>query len=254
MGLKWLISARPLIAVLTPPPIKRQRVSLNRRFAFTAASLTSTDWSKAPSGAFLNHRWTNIYLSYSTINWAKVSAPPGWNRRPISLVCSCRQPTVQWIRTKRLAWWQTLGPLRPGVKPLFLWGTSTMQRKVDWIDVQRCRARRTAHGWVESGAGARKVRLLLGLAQVEFRPSWAPPISMPILVLSSKTPDSGSNVLIDPWGSPSTDQGQKAFQSINKPQAFIGPSHSKEHPQTYATKSIDIANPIRFCRHVATTQ
>ena len=34
------------------------------------------------------------------------------------------------------------------------------------------------------GAGARKVSLLLGLAQVEFRPSWAPPISMPILLPS----------------------------------------------------------------------
>ena len=59
------------------------------------------------------------------------------------------------------------------------------------------------------GAGARKVSLLLGLAQVEFRPSWAPPISMPILLpstarlpsvlrriaLSTKTSDSGNGVL-----------------------------------------------------------
>ena len=34
------------------------------------------------------------------------------------------------------------------------------------------------------GAGARKVSVLLALAQVEFRPSWAPPISMPILLPS----------------------------------------------------------------------
>ena len=34
------------------------------------------------------------------------------------------------------------------------------------------------------GAGARKVSLLLGLAQVECRPSWAPPISMPIFLPS----------------------------------------------------------------------
>jgi len=59
------------------------------------------------------------------------------------------------------------------------------------------------------GAGARKVSVLLVLAQVEFRPSWAPPISMPILLpstaplpsvlrriaLSSKTSDSGNGVL-----------------------------------------------------------
>ncbi|WP_156779459.1 hypothetical protein [Synechococcus sp. BL107] len=61
------------------------------------------------------------------------------------------------------------------------------------------------------GAGARKVSVLLALAQVEFRPSWAPPISMPILLpstarlpsvlrriaLSSKTSDSGNGVLRD---------------------------------------------------------
>ena len=61
------------------------------------------------------------------------------------------------------------------------------------------------------GAGARKVSVLLVLAQVEFRPSWAPPISMPILLpstaplpsvlrriaLSSKTSDSGNGVPID---------------------------------------------------------
>ena len=35
------------------------------------------------------------------------------------------------------------------------------------------------------GAGARKVSVLLALAQVEFRPSWAPPISMPILLPST---------------------------------------------------------------------
>jgi hypothetical protein len=58
------------------------------------------------------------------------------------------------------------------------------------------------------GAGARKVSVLLGLAQVEFRPPWAPPISMPILLpstaclpsvlrriaLSTKTSDSGNGV------------------------------------------------------------
>ena len=32
------------------------------------------------------------------------------------------------------------------------------------------------------GAGARKVSVLLALAQVEFRPSWAPPISMSSLL------------------------------------------------------------------------
>ena len=61
------------------------------------------------------------------------------------------------------------------------------------------------------GAGARKVSVLLALAQVEFRPSWAPPISMPILLpstarlpsvlrriaLSTKTSDSGNGVLND---------------------------------------------------------
>ncbi|MDG2192735.1 MAG: hypothetical protein P8K13_04770 [Synechococcus sp. cluster2_bin.209] len=64
------------------------------------------------------------------------------------------------------------------------------------------------------GAGARKVSVLLVLAQVEFRPSWAPPISMPILLpstaplpsvlrriaLSSKTSDSGNGVLGDGRG------------------------------------------------------
>ena len=35
------------------------------------------------------------------------------------------------------------------------------------------------------GAGARQVSVLLVLAQVEFRPSWAPPISMPILLPST---------------------------------------------------------------------
>jgi hypothetical protein len=140
------------------------------------------------------------------------------------------------------------------VKPLFLWGTPTMQRKVDWIDVQRCRARRTAHGWVESGAGARKVRLLLGLAQVEFRPSWAPSDldahTCPLQQNSRQWKQRAHRSL-----RLSIDRSRpKGLPSINKPQAFIGPSHSKEHPQTYATKSIDIANPIRFCRHVATTQ
>jgi hypothetical protein len=31
-----------------------------------------------------------------------------------------------------------------------------MQRKVDWVDAQRCRARRTAHGWVESWSRGQK--------------------------------------------------------------------------------------------------
>ena len=61
------------------------------------------------------------------------------------------------------------------------------------------------------GAGARKVSVLLALAQVEFRPSWAHPISMPILLpstarlpsvlrriaLSTKTSDTGNGVLND---------------------------------------------------------
>jgi hypothetical protein len=34
-----------------------------------------------------------------------------------------------------------------------------MQRKVDWVDVQRCRARRTAHGWVESWSRGQKSQL-----------------------------------------------------------------------------------------------
>ena len=48
------------------------------------------------------------------------------------------------------------------------------------------------------GAGGRKVSLLLELAQVEFRPSWAPQIPMPIAVPYNKTPDSEDSVLIDP--------------------------------------------------------
>lgn len=34
-----------------------------------------------------------------------------------------------------------------------------MQRKVDWVDDQRCRARRTAHGWVESWSRGQKSQL-----------------------------------------------------------------------------------------------
>ena len=34
-----------------------------------------------------------------------------------------------------------------------------MQRKVDWVDAQRCRARRTAHGWVESWTRGQKSQL-----------------------------------------------------------------------------------------------
>ena len=34
-----------------------------------------------------------------------------------------------------------------------------MQRKVDWVDAQRCRARRTAHGWVESWSRGQKSQL-----------------------------------------------------------------------------------------------
>ena len=34
-----------------------------------------------------------------------------------------------------------------------------MRRKVDWVDAQRCRARRTAHGWVESLSRGQKSQL-----------------------------------------------------------------------------------------------
>ena len=33
------------------------------------------------------------------------------------------------------------------------------RRKVDWVDAQRCRARRTAHGWVESWSRGQKSQL-----------------------------------------------------------------------------------------------
>ena len=52
MRLKWHIYAKPLIAVSTPRPTKRQRVSLNRRFAFNAVSLTSTDPNQKPHRGF----------------------------------------------------------------------------------------------------------------------------------------------------------------------------------------------------------
>ena len=64
------------------------------------------------------------------------------------------------------------------------------------------------------GAGARKVSLLLGLA------------------------DRSMSLSID----------------RSRPKSFLGPAHSTQQPQKYATKSIDIANPIRYCRHIATTQ
>ena len=53
---------------------------------------------------------------------------------------------------------------------------------VDWLGVSLASSKDQPHGWVETvGAGARKVRLLLRFAQVECRPSLAPPITMDLL-------------------------------------------------------------------------
>ena len=49
---KWHICAIPLIAVSTPPPIKHQQVSLNRRFPYNAVSLTSSDPVQKPHRGF----------------------------------------------------------------------------------------------------------------------------------------------------------------------------------------------------------
>ena len=99
------------------------------------------------------------------------------------------------------------------------------------------------------GAGARKVSLLLGLAQVEFRPSWAPPISMPILLpstarlpsvlrriaLSSKTSDSGNGVLSN------RNTGQTTT-ALKLPQPPMG------------RKGLKLSFPARTGRNLANTQ
>ena len=124
-----------------------------------------------------------------------------------------------------------------------------MRRKVDWVDAQRCRTRRTDHGWVESWSRGQKVSLLLALAQVEFRPSWAPPISMPILLpstarlpsvlrriaLSSKTSDSGNGVLSN------RNTGQTTT-ALKLPQPPMG------------RKGLKLSFPARTGRNLANTQ
>ena len=110
------------------------------------------------------------------------AAPPRWKRRPSSLVCAWLKPSLQKKRgSKRLA----------GGNP----GTIGARCDVGLLrgTYERCRGESTAQTTIsvitdevltfglESWSRGQKVRLLLLFAQVECRPSWAPPISMDIL-------------------------------------------------------------------------
>ena len=96
--------------------------------------------------------------------------------------------TLQKEKSKHLAWWQ-LGPLSPGVqlklgapeaKKLRPTGRCTLECRLKWRFahlVKRPASRVGGNCW----SRGRNIRLLLGSAAVECRPSWAPQISIDIL-------------------------------------------------------------------------
>jgi len=114
----------------------------------------------------------------------------GWRRRPKSLACASFNPSRHTSKKGRSIWlwhpWghdvQKWGYAAPGHLRQYA-AALTMQWSVDRPGAPDvCLSKDQPHGWVETvGAGARKVRLLLLFAQVECRPSWAPPISMDVL-------------------------------------------------------------------------
>ena len=91
--------------------------------------------------------------------------------------------TVNWKKKSEATdSWHTLRPFTPGVKQVTCRTptNSAEENRLVWRTSLSRQTKRSRMGW-KVGAGARKVRLLLWIAQVECRLSSAPPISINIL-------------------------------------------------------------------------